>query len=314
MNTLLHITNGDYTTQKLQELNIKGEIITWREMLCEGKTITEVGSEVFWKTRFDFLQTSYKISKKKFIDFTLKEYRNLCQQKKQDEIVLWFNNDLFCQVNMMAVVSWLKRYRPGRKITIINSEKATTKSSKKKAFSELTTNQLSNLYNNRITLNKDDIEYADYIWQLYCSDSPLRLQTVHKFNTNSPFFNIEQTIKTHLLRFPSLENGLNFIEKNILTISQENQFKNKEALVNSLLKNQKKYGFGDIQYINKLNDLKKLFSSFNPVKVSKIGKQVLENQINYYGKIRNDFSYLGGSKKYSYLYINANDKLLKISS
>ena len=57
--SLLHITNGDYTTQRLQKLTIEGDIITWREMLCEGKTSVDVGSENFWKIRFDFLKDSY---------------------------------------------------------------------------------------------------------------------------------------------------------------------------------------------------------------------------------------------------------------
>ena len=107
--SILHITNGDTTTNYLKKLHIDGDFITWREMLCEGKTQVEVGSEDFWKIRFNFLKQSYKITKKQFIDLTVKEYRNLCNQKSQDEIVLWFESDLFCQINMIAVISWLKR-------------------------------------------------------------------------------------------------------------------------------------------------------------------------------------------------------------
>ncbi|MDY0779292.1 DUF1835 domain-containing protein [Tenacibaculum sp. IB213877] len=313
MNSILHITNGDTTTQLLQSLGVEGEIITWREMLCEGKTITEVGSESFWKTRFDFLKSSYKITKKKFIDYTLKEYRNLCQQKQQDEIVLWFEYDLFCQINMLAVISWLKRYRSDRKISLIQGGK-TKNNSKLKTLSEYTQKQLLNLYENRVELTQDDIEYADYIWQLYCSDSPLRLETVYKFNPMSPFIYLEEAIKAHLLRFPSIENGLNKIENDILVLAQEKTFSSKDAFVSEIIKTHGVYGFGDIQYENRLTELKKLFTSFNPVKLSKVGKKVLHNQMNYYGQIRSEFSYLGGAKKYSYLYVNENDKLLKISS
>ena len=62
MSSLLHITNGDSFTEKLKSLKLKGDIITWREMLCEGKTLTTVGSESFWKTRFEFLNKNYKKS------------------------------------------------------------------------------------------------------------------------------------------------------------------------------------------------------------------------------------------------------------
>ncbi len=312
MNSFLHITNGDSTTEILQNLQVEGRIITWREMLCEGKTIKDVGSEDFWKIRFNFFKTSYKITKKFFIDFTLKEYRNLCKQN-QDEIILWFDYDLFCQINMIAVISWLKRYRKGKKITVIQN-RTTANPENLMIFSQLSNNEVLNLFNNRITLTQDDIEYADYIWQLYCSDSPLRLETVHKFNTSSAFIYLTDAINTHLQRFPSIENGLSSIENTILQTVSEQSFKNKNKLINLLLKNQGIYGFGDTQYSKKIQDLKKLFSSFNPVTLNKKGFQVLNNQLNYYGEIRSDFSYLGGAKKYNYLYVNATDKLLKLTS
>lgn len=47
MRQSLHITNGDALTGLLRTTSINGEIITWREMLCEGKTTTDVGSENF---------------------------------------------------------------------------------------------------------------------------------------------------------------------------------------------------------------------------------------------------------------------------
>ncbi|MFZ9004565.1 MAG: DUF1835 domain-containing protein, partial [Robiginitalea sp.] len=68
MSSQLHITNGDIFTQRLRKLKFKGEIITWREMLCEGKTMTNVGSEAFWKTRFDFLHKNYNVSKSWFVE------------------------------------------------------------------------------------------------------------------------------------------------------------------------------------------------------------------------------------------------------
>jgi len=309
----LHITNGDSTTNYLKKLRFSGEFITWREMLCEGKTTTDVGSESFWKNRFDFLKTVYKVNKPTFIEFTLKEYRNLCKKKEQNEIVLWFEPDLFCQINMLAVLSWIKRYRQGYEISLV-SDGTDAKSHKNAGFSLLSEEQINLLYKNRVSLSQDDIEYADYIWQLYCSDSPLRLETVYKFNPMSPFKHLASAIEAHLKRFPSIENGLNFVENNILKTTNSHQFKSKQELITNLLREDDIYGFGDLQYENHLKNLHKLFSSFNPVKISKKGKEVLEKQLNFYGQIRNEGAYLGGSKKYSFLYQSSSDKLLQITS
>jgi len=310
---ILHITNGDSTTNYLKKLQFSGDFITWREMLCEGKTTTDVGSETFWKNRFDFFKTSYKVSKKKFIDFTLKEYRNLCNKKESKEIVLWFEHDLFCQINMLAVISWLKKFRKGYHISLVCS--GDIKGTKKrKGLGELTKNQIHQHYKNRIDLTEDDIEYADYIWQLYCSDSPLRLETVYQFNPMSPFQYLASAIEAHLQRFPSIDNGLNKIENTILNTANSYQLKSKNQLVGKLLHNQEVYGFGDLQYEHSIDQLKKLFTSFNPVKLSKKGLQVLENQTNFYSELRSENSYLGGAKKYSFLFNTQSKKLLQITS
>jgi len=310
---LLHITNGDTTTQFLKKTTIKGDIITWREMLCEGRTTTDVGSESFWKNRFDFLKTSYKVTKQTFVNYTLKEYRNLCKQKQQEEIVLWFEHDLYCQINMIAVLNWLKKHRKGRKISLVNCGKI--KGSKKlHSFADLTNKQINKHYQAKIELTQDDIEYADYIWQLYCSDSPLRLEIIYKTNTNTPFIYLADALKAHLLRFPSLKNGLNIVENNIIKVANHQPLKSKEELVHSLLNNQKNYGFGDLQYIHRIDQLKNLFTSFNPIKLTSEGKKILLNQTNYYAQLRSENSYLGGSKKYSFLFNNETEKLLQITS
>ena len=311
--SILHITNGDSTTQYLQKLNIPGHFITWREMLCEGKTEVRVGSEHFWKSRFDFLKKTYKVTKKQFINLTLKEYRNLCNQKKQEEIVLWFEYDLFCQVNMLAVISWLKRYRKGRKISLVCS--GAVKGSKKMlGLSELSEKQIHQHYKNKIELTVDDIEYADYVWQLYCSNNPIQLQNVYKYQPSSTFKYLTDSLLAHLQRFPSLGNGLNAIENTILSTAFENHLSTKEQLVGILLQEQEVYGFGDMQYFKKVDDLKGLFQSFSPVKLNSTGQKLQQQLLNAYANVRDDFSFLGGAKKYNFLYDNDTNKLLKITS
>ncbi len=309
----LHITNGDSTTNYLKSLEFKGDFITWREMLCEGKTTHNVGSEDFWKTRFEFLKKSYKVSKKTFIDFTLKEYRLLCQKKHQEEIVLWFEHDLFCQINMLAVISWLKKHKVGIPVFLVCS--GDVKGAKRRlGISELNKAQIKQHYKDRVLLKQDDIEYADYIWQLYCSDSPLRLETVYEYNPMSPFSYLSDALESHLKRFPTLKNGLNEIENSILKTAANQKLKSKRAFVGSLLRTQIVHGYGDLQYFNRLDEMKKLFTSFDPVKLSRKGKQVLNQQLNVYRDIRNENTYLGGAKKYSFLYVESANKLLQITS
>ncbi|MGJ8732583.1 DUF1835 domain-containing protein [Cellulophaga fucicola] len=310
MGSILHITNGDSFTDRLKNLPIKGDIITWREMLCEGPTLNNVGSETFWKTRFDFLSKNYKVTKAKFIDRTLKEYRSLCNHKQEDKIVLWFEYDLFCQINMLAVVSWLKMHRRYAEISIVCSGKIDGET-KLYSLTELTDEQLLAHYEERIFLRQDDIEYADYIWQLYCSDNPIRLENLTDFSKYR-FPYLEQAIDLHLKRFPSIKNGLNAVENNLLQVASTKKPKTKDELLRELLIANNNYGFGDIQYQKIITSLKPLFGSFNPVKLTKKGKEILDQQTSYYSCIQDNDVYLGGALKYNFLYNTATDRILKL--
>lgn len=304
----LHITSGDEITSVLKKQGFEGSIITWREMLCEGKTLSEVGSELFWKTRFDFLHKFYKITKKYFLDSIVAEYQQLSNEKETGEIVLWFNTNLYCYINLIAILSWLHHRKKTIPVTLIcNSDGKSPWDS----LADLSGDQLRKCYSHRLRLSPDDIEYADYIWQLYCSDNPLRLETFSKFNS-SQFQYLPDAIKAHILRFPSLKNGLNKLENDILSIAATHKSASKEKLVAQLLQTEKPYGYTQVQYYKMIDRLRPLFHSFNPVRLSKTGEEVRQGVKNYYALMRDEEIYLGGSKKYNFLYDADAGKLLKL--
>ncbi len=279
-------------------------------MLCEGKTVADVGSDLFWKTRFRFLNTTYNISKQQFKAYTINEYQQLFGLRESRQIILWFDSDLFCQINLLGLLSWLKKYHKASDVFLICGDKV-NHNKKLFSFTELSKAQITKHYNNKTLLSEEDIAYAAYVWQLYCSKNPLRIETVIKQRQNTTFIYLENALKLHLQRFPSVENGLNNLEQFVLKTVKNGTFSSKKELVLKLLKEQEVFGFGDIQYLNCIQQLTALFSNLNPVILAKKGEEVLNNKIIFLSQLPDKNQYFGGAYKYNFVYNNTTKKLMK---
>ena len=58
MKKTLHVINGDSLNDRLLTMKIDGDYAVWREMLCEGKTIVDLASSAFRKTRVAFFKSN----------------------------------------------------------------------------------------------------------------------------------------------------------------------------------------------------------------------------------------------------------------
>ncbi|MFZ9004680.1 MAG: DUF1835 domain-containing protein, partial [Robiginitalea sp.] len=179
------------------------------------------------------------------------------------------------------------------------------------ALNDLSDEQIKKLFKKRVELSQDDIEFADYVWQLYCSDNPIRLEHLTDFEQYQ-FKYLGEALRTHLRRFPTIKNGLNEIENRVLQVAAEEKPRSKKQLLGSLLSDQGWYGFGDSQYERILKNLRPLFHTFNPVRLSKKGREIMENRDNFYAEIRDNEAYLGGALKYNYLYNTEAGRILKL--
>ena len=102
------------------------------------------------------------------------------------------------------------------------------------------------------------------------------------------------------------------MENNILQLSIDKRPTSKRELLKTVLENQGSLGFGNSQYERAITRLKPLFTTFNPVRLTKKGKEILNSTTSYYSHIQDDNVYLGGALKYNYLYNNGTDRILKL--
>ena len=305
-NKTLHITNGGSLTEYLKELDIKGKILTWHEMLCEGNTFSKVDSLEFLNQRKAFLSTYYDIE---IDEYAFHQELDILNHTEQfDEIVLWFEYDLFCHINLIAVISLLKEKHIDLPIYLVCSGRIEGESSLK-GLSELPSHILINHYENKILLTENDIELAQDVWRIYCGkDHNLLKPYIVK---KSSFIYLSSCLKAHLKRFPNLKNGLSDLEENILRIVKDNDIKSRHHLLGYALNYQGYYGFGDTQINRIINNLTLFFDELEDnINLNRKGYEALHNKTNFALEINNNIPF-GGVNRLDFYFSDDENKLIK---
>ncbi len=303
---ILHITNGSNLTNYLKELDVDGEFLTWEEMLCEGHTVAGIDSKDFFNSRKTFLNEVYRI------EIDEKEYKKelgkLNKLENVTEINLWFEYDLFCQINLIAVISLLHQREIDLPLYLVCSGRVEGEKTLK-GLSELNPEQLIDHYQNKILLNKDDIDLAIALWRTYCGKDHNIFKPYIVKSSSFPY--MSNCLKAHLERFPDSKNGLNVLEKNILEIVKNNNIKSKHHLMGYALNYQGYYGFGDIQFERLINNLSIFFNeTTNSIELNRKGHEALINQHNFASELNNDVDY-GGINRLNFQFNVEENKLIK---
>lgn len=307
VNKTLHITNGSSLTNYLKELNFPGDFLTWHEMLCEGPTTVQIDTNEFVEVRRVFLNKFYNIDidEYKFHE----ELKILNDVSKYSKIILWFEYDLFCHINLVAVISLLKQKQVSLPLFLVCSGRI--KGEKYfKGLGELSESQILDHYDNKIKLKQSDVDLATSIWETYCGkDHNLLKPYILK---SSSFLYLNSCLKAHLKRFPNTKNGIGRLEKHILEITRDNDLKSKHHLLGYILNYQGYYGYGDIQISRMINKLSIfLDENENSLKLNRKGHEVLLNQHNFSSEINNNIQF-GGIKRLEYQFNDEQNKLIKI--
>src|SRR5688572_5416160 len=106
-----NILNGDSLAYSFPEAKIEGEIVVVREALIEGK-LSGDNLHDFWQSRARYLG----ITENEYNNSVVKEFEKIMNAPGTSEFNLWFEYDLFCQVNMWFVVSIINRLSIKKKV------------------------------------------------------------------------------------------------------------------------------------------------------------------------------------------------------
>ncbi|RMB60585.1 DUF1835 domain-containing protein [Dokdonia sinensis] len=307
-NRTLHIVNGDSLGRKLQTLQYAGDYVTWREMLCEGPTTTNLLNKRFTDKRKQFLEETYSIPPDNYEHSFVSQLELLQNAKKYDEIILWFEYDLFCHLNMMACLRFLKKLKRKEKITLVCSGRVSG-SNELLGLSELSDAQLKKHYEERVELTESDLDLAHLVWSYYSKGRVRRLKP--KIAKKSNFKYLSSCLRAHKERFPDSVTGLNTLETTILKLIKKERIVSRNQLCGYALQHQGYYGFGDMQLFRIIDKMERFYDKQDGVfKLNNKGEQAINGTDNFFKTMEDDMRF-GGNDKYGYVYDATKNKLIR---
>ena len=205
---MLHVLNGDALRPGLQRAGLPGEVVAFADMLSEGPVPGALRREEDWDARALELERRYDIPAHEYVEKARAQLEGFAAATKHDEVVLWFEQELFCLVNLAFVLHRLQA-SPPRRLSLVFPEEP---------LGQQQWSTLPRLFEQR----RDALGLLDHgarLWEAYCSPDPLPLPALAGATNDFPFW--ERGLLAHLERFPSTRNGLGVPEQILLDVLEE---------------------------------------------------------------------------------------------
>ena len=236
--TEFHVLNGDALKEQFPD-SIPGETIVAREALVDGP-VSGVSLEEFYATRKRYVAEAYGDKDDFYQTDVRSQFQQILDIPAGSIINLWFEHDLFCQVNLWFVASLIQRRKKAVQVNLI---RPTT--SLEWGFGGMSPDQLAEAYHEATPLDANHIELFARLWQLYQKgDHAVIVDEAEAFKSELPF--VLEAASANLDRFPadgSPGRDYRAVEDAVKRLGSE-KF---GPVFRAFHKEQAIYGYGDLQ-------------------------------------------------------------------
>ena len=195
MTNHVHLLNGDALLMQFPE-EISGKKLVCRECLVEGP-VERNELAVFFNQRAKYLNKLYQESSVEFYTNKVASqfYQLLESAKGKADLYLWFEDDLFCQVNLWFSLSLLNSIEQTGAIYLIRPPKHTPY-----GFGGLNQEELVDCFKKALPLTTITPWVA--LWEAYQTNDLHRLhQIAESLTEDYPF--VLAAVEAHVERFPT---------------------------------------------------------------------------------------------------------------
>jgi hypothetical protein len=244
---VLHVTNGDAAADAIRASGIAGTILPWRDVLHEGPVPAGLSLGELSLVRAGFIASlgwgDVDEARRGF------EERDgvLAASVDEDEVVLWFEHDLYDQLQLIQVLDWFAAH-PRTRLTLINPAQYLGPS---------TPNQLRALFALRMPVTHAHLSAARAAWEAFRAPDPRSVEAIPAAEL-SALPHLASALRRHLQQFPSTRDGLSRSERQALEVLAEGPRTAGELYVASHHGHEDPIWLGDSTFFSYLEDLRPL--------------------------------------------------------
>jgi len=217
---MLHITNGDATLKLLKASGLYGDFLAWRDCLHEGPVPSSLSLESLSQVRARFIG-SWGLADEEETHAAFEERdRALAEFHTHEEVVLWFEHDLYDQLQLIQILDWLSRRNDRTRLSLICIDRYEG-IERFIGLSQLTPSELNALFDERHEVFDEEFWAARDGWTAFTADSPFRLTDLLETEKLRGLPFLEKALRRHLTEYPSIVHGLSHTELLALTALKE---------------------------------------------------------------------------------------------
>ncbi len=199
MNKALNITNGDSAVEIMRQANIPGTFLPWQDVLHEGPVPAGLSLQELSSVRAQFIASrgwgTVENTKQLFRtrDATLESFERF------EKVILWFEHDLYDQLQLLQVLDWFHHNRP---VTAPLSMICTDR-----YLGTLSAEEMTSLFQFETAVTEEQLELASKGWSAFRSSSPRAWHALLDEDTSVlPF--LKGAVIRLLEEYPACSNGL----------------------------------------------------------------------------------------------------------
>lgn len=215
MERIVHICNGDSTADQLSLADLPGEIRVWADALDQGPLLPVSDAE-HYRVRNEFWSSQGVKADNRLADWD----RGVDEATAAEEVILWFEHDLFDQLALARLLSRLVRRGLPQTLTIVSIDRH-PEVPNFLGLGQLRPEQLAELWPRRTPLSRDAIDEAIATWIGVTAADPRSLPFLTRRVKAMPF--LAGAIERHLEEFPDPTSGMSRTERQVLAAIARNE-------------------------------------------------------------------------------------------